>query len=694
MPRTSTRVESPGARSPDVVTNAPRCPVVTGGRPLKASNAVLVAGIPDPRRYSYGSMGVAESAPIHPGNPSTFASGRLKISAELADLAWFQEHRDMAWFKQAQDAEPERHSHGSAPEKQLRPRAEIIVFTEEGCYAVDKGTWIMFPGGGVDDGEPADFAAHREAIEEADLHPLNVEARGVVETMWPRGVSKFQDNSDFDGERTYFFTGIHGDHLGTTHHDREPFEVIPFEDLMDRLTVLINDDTEAWAKRNNETRLEIVKEAKRRAGLGGTFLRRKYAAERMPRARGWSEHRGALKRVFAPRDPDAFIKAINALEVRIGHDLWDAVRFGDDRVLLVLKTTEVDAVTQRDHNLGREINALAKTAGVEVSGSMALTVDGEPWSDEAPGLLIDLDGTVVESAFNDDATPRSQAVRPGVAEVLTTYRDAGVRIIGITNRFVDPEGLGADLAAVQAFNEETLALLPQLTDIVYCPDLDDAGRKPSPSMLDYAVDRFRIGTVIAMVGNAPDDRRAAEAAEVPYFDESTFFGEDGHADALLRAHGLSEEQDPIEEFRKQADVAQYIPRPEYLYANENGDVLAQRLPDRRFAFPGSGKGKRAPYSNSVRFLPEQGIPEPGAQGYEYDFNVGEGEAPADFQGEWIPGKEILNQTYGSMGLTRNRQYHGVDRARARVLQRLLAKHLKRITPVAPVQTLLEPGAVP
>ncbi|MGL4808627.1 MAG: hypothetical protein ACRC4O_07770, partial [Giesbergeria sp.] len=84
------------------------------------------------------------------------------------------------------------------------------------------------------------------------------------------------------------------------------------------------------------------------------------------------------------------------------------------------------------------------------------------------------------------------------------------------------------------------------------------------------------------------------------------------------------------------------------------------------------------------FLPDEGIPEPGAQGYEYTFNVGEGDAPADFQGEWIPGKEILNQTYGSMGLARNRQYHGVDRARARAMQRLLAKHLKRTTTLPPV----------
>ena len=688
MPRTLTRVESPGAHSPDVVRNDPKVTVITGGRPLKASNAVLVAGIPDPRRYSFGSMGVAEGAPVHPGTPGTFASGRLKISGELADLAWFKEQSDLAWFKAAQAAEPKPATHSSAPKEQLRPRAEIIVFNEDGCYGIDKETYILFPGGGIDDGEPADFAAHREAIEEADLHPLNVEARGVVETMWPRGddAMDFQRGSPFDGERTYFFTGIDGDRLGTMHPDREDFAVIPFEDLLDRLTTLINDDSQAWAKKNNETRLEIVKEARRRAGLGGTFLRRKYAAERMPKARGWTEHRGALKRVFAPRDPDAFIKAINALEARIGHDLWDAVRFGDDRVLLMLKTTEVDAVTQRDHRLGREINALAKTAGVEVSGSMTTTLDPDV-ATEAPGLLVDLDGTLVESEFNDDATPRTQTVRPGVAEVLTAYRDAGVRIIGVTNRYADPDGEGANASDVQAFNEETMELLPQLTDIVYCPDLDDAGRKPSPSMLDFAMDRFRLETVIGMVGNSPDDRQAAEAAEVPYFDEKVFFGEDGNAAALLRAHGLAEAQDPVEELRKQADVARYIPRPEYIYTNERGEVLAQRLPDRRFAFPTKGKGKRAPYSNPIRFLPEEGIPEPGAQGYEYGFNVGEGDAPTDFGGEWIPGKEVLNQTYGSMGLARNRQYHGVDRARARVLQRLLAKHLKRTT------TLQPPGAV-
>ena len=88
--------------------------------------------------------------------------------------------------------------------------------------------------------------------------------------------------------------------------------------------------------------------------------------------------------------------------------------------------------------------------------------------------------------------------------------------------------------------------------------------------------------------------------------------------------------------------------------------------------------------NPFRFIPDEGVPEHGAHGYEYGFNVGEGDAPQDFQGEWIPGKEILQQTYGSMGLAKNRRYHGLDRARARVLQRVLAKHLKRTTlPVPP-----------
>ena len=687
--RAEAKVKRPGAGSPEVFRNGPKVLTGTGGNPIKASNAHLMAGIEGARRYTSGSVSVDDVAPMPTGNPSTFEAGRVKLSAaELDDLAWFRGRRDLDWFKRAQENEPALHQHSSAPKQQLRPRAEIIVFDEEGCYAIDKGTHVLFPGGGVDDGEPADFAAHREAIEEADLHPLNVEARGVVETMWPQGEAAmdFQKESPFDGERTYFFTGIDGGKLGTKHSDREPFTVIPFEELVDALTVLINDPEQAWAKKNNETRLEIVKEARRRADLGGTFLRRKYAAEALPKARGWTHHRRALKRVFAPKDPDAFIKAINEIERRIGHDVFDAIRFGDDRVLLILKTEDADDATHRDHALGREINALAKTAGVPVSGSMSLTSDAEVF-EPAVGLLVDIDGTLVDSEFDDDATPRNQTVRPGVAEVLTAYRDAGVRVIGITNRFADPEGTGAQGTDVQTFNEETLKLLPQLTDIVYCPDLDDAGRKPCPAMLDYAMERFQLETVIGMVGNAPEDRRAAESAELPYFTESEFFGtpedpDQGCAMGLLRSHGLQETEEPG--LQKKADAAAFLPKQEFYYANEAGDVLAKRLPDRRFEFPTTGKGKRAPYSNPFRFIPDEGVPEHGAHGYEYGFNVGEGDAPQDFQGEWIPGKEILQQTYGSMGLAKNRRYHGLDRARARVLQRVLAKHLKRTTlPVPP-----------
>jgi histidinol phosphatase-like enzyme/8-oxo-dGTP pyrophosphatase MutT (NUDIX family) len=679
------KVKRPGAQSPDVVRNDPKIITGTGGNPIKASNANLVAGIQDPRRYTFGSMAVGDETELHPGNPHTFAAGRLKIAA---DLVWFQAQRDLSWFKGAQEAEPKRQTHGSAPKQQLRPRAEIIVFDDYGCYAIDKDDYVLFPGGGVDDGEPADFAAHREAIEEADLHPLNVEARGVVETMWPRGVSKFQDDSDFDGERTYFFTGIDGGRLGTKHPDREHFTVLQFDELEARLAALIRDPEQAWAKRNNETRLEIVEEAHKRAQLGWTFLRRKYAAEALPKARGWSHHRRALKRVFAPRDPDAFIKAINEIERRIGHDVFDAVRFGDDRVLLILRTPDVGDATHHDHNLGREINELAKTAGVEVSGSMTSTLDAEV-AGGAPGLLVDRDGTCVESEFNDDATPKGQTVRPGVAEVLTAYRGAGVRIIGITNRFADPDGVGADATTVQRFNEHTLELLPQLTDILYCPDLDDAGRKPSPAMLHYAAERYELQDIIGMVGNSSDDRGAAEAAEVPYFDAEEFFGDDGTAIAVLKAHGLHEGDEAPEKLKKQADAAKFVPKSEYYYTNERGEVLAQRLPDRRFAFPEHGKGKRAPYSNPFRYIPDEGVPDSGAHGYEYGFNVGEGDAPSDFQGEWIPGKEILSQTYGSMGLARNRRYHGLDRSRARVLQRLLAKHLSRTTlPTPPAATEL------
>jgi 8-oxo-dGTP pyrophosphatase MutT (NUDIX family) len=144
----------------------------------------------------------------------------------------------------------------------MRPRAEVICYTAEGVYAIDKGDYILFPGGGIDDGEQPRDGAIRETIEEANRHPINVTPSGVVESVWPKDSgNEFWDDSEFDGERTYFFLGLDSGEAGIKHDDQEDFQAMSFDKLKARLRELIDDEGQAWAKRNNEERLRLVGEA-------------------------------------------------------------------------------------------------------------------------------------------------------------------------------------------------------------------------------------------------------------------------------------------------------------------------------------------------------------------------------------------------------------------------------------------------
>jgi ADP-ribose pyrophosphatase YjhB (NUDIX family) len=129
-------------------------------------------------------------------------------------------------------------------------------------FAIDKGDYILFPGGGIDDGEQPRDAAIRETLEESNRHVVNVTNAGVVESVWPEDSGNdFWDSSEFDGERTYFFIGLDTGDAGISHADAEKFKLISFDDLKSKLKKLIEDESQAWAKRNNEERLKLVEQA-------------------------------------------------------------------------------------------------------------------------------------------------------------------------------------------------------------------------------------------------------------------------------------------------------------------------------------------------------------------------------------------------------------------------------------------------
>lgn len=162
--------------------------------------------------------------------------------------------------------EPAAVQHASSPDQLLRPRAELIPYDESGVWYIDHGDYLLFPGGGVDDGEQPLVAAVRETMEESDIHPLNVQQRSTVEALWPKDSGNdFWDDSPFAGERTYFFIGLHGGTTEFTHADREDFRHYTFAEARNRLRQLINDASQSWAAANNRARLDLVNEAARLA---------------------------------------------------------------------------------------------------------------------------------------------------------------------------------------------------------------------------------------------------------------------------------------------------------------------------------------------------------------------------------------------------------------------------------------------
>lgn len=674
--RAETKIPSPGRDSDRPVTNAPVA-TPTGGNPVKATNAHMVEGKTFLELFSGGDCrGTSEDHSLPSPAEKIWTNAKKMMPAKPKDVdpdeaALARHRRDHSFArglgKRAAENEPTPDKHEGSPTQLLRPRSELIAFDKDGVVGIDKGDYILFPGGGIDDGEPPLLAVIREAIEEADLKIISPETREIVESIWPQGVNDFWDDSAFDGERTYFFTGVHDGKLGTTHPDREDFDVIPFATLISRLKELVAKND--WAKRANEVRLELVEAARDMAKKDPELKGKKLAS--VPRQHhGWALYRNSLRRIYAPKDPKVFVKALQDLEAAHGHYFDEVRRFPDGRVLIVLRSG--DSPTNGDFTMAKHTNTLAEKHAAEISGSMRTQKSQDKTPSSAPGLLVDLDGTVVAEWDDAAGIEATQKVQPGVKELLKKFKAAGVRIIGVTNRSV----MGTNtLADVLDFNDETLELLPEIDDIVFCTDEDDAGRKPSPAMLEYAEEAFSLDPVICMVGNTDDDHDAAEAAGVTYFDEKEFFT-GGVGEDVLATHT----EMPL---KKQADAAALLPKTEYVYLDPEGKVLVRRDSNRRFHFPTEGKGAPAPYSSNVRVIPEEGAPEPGYHGYDYAFHLGEGEAPADFPGEWIPHDQVLKQVYGSMGLAINKPFRNLDRARARVIHRAIRKS-KAVKPETPV----------
>jgi len=160
-------------------------------------------------------------------------------------------------------------------------------------------------------------------------------------------------------------------------------------------------------------------------------------------------------------------------------------------------------------------------------------------------LMLDLDGTVREprsgSEFIND--PTDQRVIAAAAEKIAMFREAGYRIVGITNQ----GGVEAGFKSIDDCHHEQLItlLLAKLDAVYYCPDKGDTCfrrttegvktykgegyRKPKPGMLHLAVmeqldfvDKTE-ADILIYVGDRPEDRQAAKKAQVQFYTEKQWW---------------------------------------------------------------------------------------------------------------------------------------------------------------------------
>ena len=162
-------------------------------------------------------------------------------------------------------------------------------------------------------------------------------------------------------------------------------------------------------------------------------------------------------------------------------------------------------------------------------------------------LLLDLDGTVRKPRSGQKFinVPTDQQLIEGVAAAIERYVEAGWTLYGITNQ----GGVITGYKSLQSMLAEqllTMELCPALAAVFCCPDWGDscyvvykngeivafdgkkdpqvycAGqfRKPQAGMLKLALrhNETRFGGVghALMVGDRPEDKEAAQNADIPF----------------------------------------------------------------------------------------------------------------------------------------------------------------------------------
>ncbi|MEO6970488.1 MAG: HAD-IIIA family hydrolase, partial [Chthoniobacterales bacterium] len=108
---------------------------------------------------------------------------------------------------------------------------------------------------------------------------------------------------------------------------------------------------------------------------------------------------------------------------------------------------------------------------------------------ESAAIFLDRDGTLMREV-NYCADPRQVEIFPGVPEALVRLKDAGYRLVVISNQAGIGRGYFTETQYRLVEAEVARAILPATFDAVYfCPDRPDRRdlaterRKPAPGMV-------------------------------------------------------------------------------------------------------------------------------------------------------------------------------------------------------------------
>ena len=298
-------------------------------------------------------------------------------------------------------------------------------------------------------------------------------------------------------------------------------------------------------------------------------------------------------------------------------------------------------------------------------------------------VMFDLDGTLRDwepaGAHRD---PEAIKILPDRIPVLKALRESGYRVIGATNHTRHGQDLSPE--ALEACQHRTCEDLDHhLEDVFWASEPHEALLKPHPALLQAAMEKYRIDPEQAVyVGDSPKDQEAAHRAGIQFVHVEEMFGP--QAPRTGRSPwGL--------ENKKVADAPHLIPRQEFLTFTPDGKLIVRPTGAKRFDFPTQGEGRRVPYSFPIRYLPAQGVPEPGAHGYEVNFLSGEtNQVPEGYEAR--DPQEVLKGIYGAMGLAANREHQALDRGRVQALLRTLRLRQKAHPVHPPVPETVHPPA--